>query len=228
MNIYELIDSDRPDMTRLQWVAMESLPPLSCPTRALEDPPSQIGGPWFQGIFHCILWDDGKICTKILGISSYYITWVYVGVSVLSNSIHKALLKLFHQFFFQPWTLFENLFTKDTGRLCKFLAELPDGAKLWSLFPSAPGGSSLISVSILRFRHSLLPNCHQVKTQTFLQILALRIYWTCTVVLLQLRTWRSWQIALWAHAPEALELKRMSFPPVCPWIHFVADLVQVN
>jgi len=161
-------------MTRLQWVAMEGLPPLSCPTWALEDPPSQIGGPWFQGIFNCIM-----------------------------EKYERKFLEYHHTRSRGCVTLFENLFAKDTGRLCKFLAELPDGAKLWSLFPSAPGGSSLISVSILRFRHSLLPNCHQVKTQTFLQILALRIYWTCNVLLLQLSTWRSWQIALWAHAPEA-------------------------
>lgn len=214
-------------MTRMQWVAMESLPPLSCPTRALEDPPSQIGGPWFQGIFNCIM--------ENMNENSWNIILHHVGVSVLSNSIHKALLNLFHQFFFQPWTLFENLFAKDTGRLCKFLAELPDGAKLWSLFPSAPGGSSLISVAILRFRHSVYNAQLSPSEDTnltywciFLQILALRINWTCPVALLQLRTWRSWQIALWAHAPEALELKRMSFRPVCPWIHFVADLVQVN
>lgn len=193
-------------MTRMQWVAMESLPPLSCPTRALEDPPSQIGGPWFQGIFNCIM-----------------------------EKYERKFLEYHHTRSRGCVTLFENLFAKDTGRLCKFLAELPDGAKLWSFFPSAPGGSSLISVSILRFRHSLCNAQLSPSEDTnltywciFLQILALRIYWTCNVVLLQLSTWRSWQIALWAHAPEALELKRMSFRPVCPWIHFVADLVQVN
>lgn len=113
-------------MTRLQWVAMEGLPPLSCPTWALEDPPSQIGGPWFQGIFNCIM-----------------------------EKYERKFLEYHHTRSRGCVTLFENLFAKDTGRLCKFLAELPDGAKLWSLFPSAPGGSSLISVSILCFRHSL-------------------------------------------------------------------------
>ena len=207
---------------------MESLPPLSCPTRALEDPPSQIGGPWFQGIFNCIM---EKYERKFL---EYHTTSRGCGLYYQIQSI-KLFWIFFINFSFNPELFLKTFSPKDTGRLCKFLAELPDGAKLWSLFPSAPGGSSLISVAILRFRHSVYNAQLSPSEDTnltywciFLQILALRINWTCNVVLLQLSTWRSWQIALWAHAPEALELKRMSFRPVCPWIHFVADLVQVN
>ena len=168
----------------------------------------------------------GKICTKILGISSHYITWVCLHYQIQS-------IKLFWSFFIN-FTFNPELFLKTFSPKTQV-----DFASFWLSYPMAPNCGPffpplLVEAVWYQFLFcasdilSIMPNCHQVKTQTFLQILALRIYWTCNVLLLQLSTWRSWQIALWAHAPEALELKRMSFRPVCPWIHFVADLVQVN